>query len=245
MITSRARKHQSSLKFSWKLARKASFLIMLLVFCVFLVTRFKQDQYFPIRVVKVFGIQHADQKALQTFLVPMVTKGFFGINVDIIKERMLQQPWVAGIAVRRVWPDQILISVVEKKPIARWNNAGLLSDTGQLFNPPADTYPNNLPEFVGPDGQQITMADYYSRLNTTLAPLHFTIARLELTPSMSWTLTLNNGMKLTVGHKDILTRMDHFVKVYPKIINNKTASAIDYVDLRYSNGMAIKWRSIT
>jgi len=40
-----------------------------------------------------------------------------------------------------------------------------------------------------------------------------------------------------------LTHISHFVKVYPKIIGER-ANQVDYVDLRYSNGLAIHWKNI-
>jgi cell division protein FtsQ len=88
------------------------------------------------------------------------------------------------------------------------------------------------------------MAQYYAKMASVLAPLHFRITRLELTPTMTWSITLDNGMKLNVGHKDILTRLDHFVKVYSKIVGDRVAE-VDYIDLRYPNGMAVRWKTVT
>ena len=55
-------------------------------------------------------------------------------------------------------------------------------------------------------------------MNRLLTPLHAKISYLELTPYLTWKLTLDNGITLQIGHKDILTRLNHFVKVYPKIM---------------------------
>ena len=85
------------------------------------------------------------------------------------------------------------------------------------------------------------MLKYFVNINRILAPLHAKISYLELTPYMTWKLKLENGMTLKVGHNDILTRMTHFVKVYPKIVGER-AENIDYIDLRYPNGMAVKWK---
>lgn len=243
MITSRARK-QHQFKFSWKTASKFTFYIFLFVLLLCATMQLKKAQYFPIRSVKVFGIHHADQRQFQDFLLPYVKNGFFGVDVDVIKERLMQQPWVADAIVQRIWPDHILIKVIEKEPIAKWNDTGLLSRTGQLFNPSVDSYPAGLPQFIGPEGQQIAMGENFDKINNLLIPLHFKISRLELSPTLSWTIVLDNGVKITAGHKDILTRIDHFVKVYPKIVGTRVAN-VDYVDLRYSNGMAVRWKSIT
>ncbi len=217
MITSRTRKQQTNLKISWQYIIKAAVIVLFFALLLFGAAKLRQVQPFPVKSVKIYGVQHSDQAQLQAFLIPLVKRGFFGVDVDLIKERILQSPWVANTTVRRVWPDQVVVGVIEKQPIARWNDTSLLSNSGQLFNPPTETYPAGLPQFVGGDGQQLVMAEYYEKINNLLAPLQFKITRLELSPTLSWNLTLNNGIKLSVGHKDVLTRVSHFVKVYPKI----------------------------
>ncbi len=199
--------------------------------------------YFPIKTVRVYGISRVDQQEVQTLLMPLVNRGFFTINVEYIRDRLLQMPWVADIFVKRAWPDKVEITVIEKNAIARWNDNSLLSHNGQLFSPKQETYPPNLPRFVGPSGKQMLMLTHYNQINRLLSPLHAKIAYLELTPYLTWKLTLDNGITLQMGHKDILTRLSHFVKVYPKIVG-KRAAAVEYIDLRYPNGMAVRWKEV-
>ena len=61
-----------------------------------------------------------------------------------------------------------------------------------------------------------------------------------MTSDLSWNMMFNNGIKMHVGYKDVLTRISHFVKVYPKIVGER-ANDVEYIDLRYSNGMAVRW----
>lgn len=221
---------------------KVSLLGILLLTIIFALNHFKLSQYFPIKSVRIYGIQRLDQKEVEELLVPLVNRGFFSVNVDHIRDRLRQLPWVANIFVRRNWPDQIEITIIEKNAIAQWNTGALLSQTGELFVPKANTYPTDLPRFVGPEGQQIVMLQYFNEINRVLMPIGVKISYLELSPYYIWKLKLQNGITLHVGHKDILTRLDHFVKVYPKIVGNR-ATAVDYVDLRYANGMAVRWRT--
>lgn len=210
--------------------------------CVFAINHFRLSKYFPITSVKVYGLNHLDHSDVKSLVMPLVARGFFGVNVDFIRDRLLQQPWVADIFVRRNWPDQIEITVIEKNAIARWNKHTLLSEGGVIFTPKLDTYPANLPIFIGPDGMQIVMLNYFNKINRILAPLHVKISCLELTSYLTWKLALDNGITLQIGHKDILTRLAHFVRVYPKIVRDHP-SGVDSVDLRYPNGAAVHWKS--
>jgi cell division protein FtsQ len=221
---------------------KVTLMGTLVLSVIFAFNQINLSNYFPIRTVRVYGVNRIDHQEVQDLLLPIVDKGFFGINVEYIRDRLLQIPWVSDLYVRRVWPDQIEITVVEKKAVAAWNNVSLLSDVGDLFFPKFETYPLHIPKLIGPPGQQIVMLRYFKHINRLLLPLHAKISSLELTPYFTWKLTLNNGMILQMGHKDILTRLDHFVKVYPKIVGSRVAD-VDYVDLRYPHGVAVRWKA--
>lgn len=209
---------------------------------IFVINHFRLSKHFPIKSVRVYGLNHIDQQDVQNTLAPLLTRGFFNINVEYIRDRLLQHPWAAEISVRRTWPDSIEVTVLERQPIARWDSQTLLSANGDLFSPKQDTCPDHLPIFVGPTGKQILMLNYFNEINRILIPLHASISYLELTPYLTWKVKLDNGITVQVGHKEILTRFSHFVKVYPKIIGDHSAD-VDSIDLRYPNGMAVRWKT--
>ncbi|OGT56914.1 MAG: hypothetical protein A3F14_06390 [Gammaproteobacteria bacterium RIFCSPHIGHO2_12_FULL_43_28] len=222
---------------------KVLLLGLLLLSCIFAISQFKVSRIFPIHSVRVYGAPHLDPLYTQQLLMPLVVRGFFGIQVETIREHLLQMPWVDEIYVRRIWPDQVVITVLERKPIASWNDQSLLGDDGELFSPKRDTYPDALPKLVGPEGKQIQMLEYFRDMNRLLESLHAKIAYLELTPYSTWDVVLSNGITLHLGNKDILTRLHHFVKVYPKILANREDD-VEYVDLRYPNGLAVQWKGV-
>ena len=99
----------------------------LILSSVFIISQFKLSNYFPIKTVRIYGINRIDRQEVQTLLQPLVNQGFFTVKVDYIRDRLSQIPWVSDIFVRRNWPDQVEITIIEKKPIAEWNNQSLLS----------------------------------------------------------------------------------------------------------------------
>lgn len=206
-----------------------------------LLERLNFSACFPIKTVKVYGVNRVSQTEVHDVLFPLVNHGFFSINVEAIRDRLLQMPWVSDLHVRRIWPDQVEVTVMEKKPIASWNTGSLLSDNGELFSPRRDSIPQALPKFVGPAGQHVTMLQHYNHINQLLLPLHASVSYLELTPYLTWKLKLDNGIIMQMGHRDVLTRLSHFVKVYPKIVGTRAAD-VDYIDLRYPNGVAVRWK---
>lgn len=203
-----------------------------------------ETRYFPVQLVHVYGAQHVDHKELQNLLKPLVAHNFFAVDMELIKDRLHQFSWVEDITIRRVWPDRVDIIIAERQPIAHWHDGNLLSAGGDLFSPGEYSTPANLPQFIGPDGTQGTMLQFFNDFNRELTPLHAKITTLELTSYQMWRLTLDNGIRLRLGHKNILTHLSQFVKVYPKIIGDK-AKDVEYVDLRYPNGMAVRWKETT
>lgn len=210
--------------------------------CLFALNHIQLSGRFPIKTVKVYGINHVDQAEVQDVLRPLVSHGFFAVNVEYMRDRLLQMPWVSDLYVKRMWPDQVEVTVVEKKAAAKWNESSLLSNAGEVFSPKQETYPAQLPKLMGPQGKQMVMLQYFNDINRVLLPLRAKISYLELTPYFTWKLMLDNGITLQIGHKDVLTRLDHFVKVYPKIVGDR-ATDVDYIDLRYSNGVAVRWKT--
>ena len=220
------------------------FFTLLLIMSGLAVNLLKNSLYFPIKTVKISGARHIDHAVLQSFLTSYVNHGFFGVEVNAIKDRLSENTWITEAVVRRIWPDQVLITLIEKNPIARWGKTSILSTQGDLFTPDKQELLSHLPQFYGPDGKQQELIQHYHTINQLLAPLHILVIRLELTATDIWHITLTNGIQLKVARKDFLTHFSHFVKVYPKVIGGREAD-VDYVDLRYSNGLAVRWKSIT
>lgn len=194
----------------------------------------------PIRVVKIeASYQHVDRQTLETLIVPYVEVGFFNMNAAKLKHQIAQMPWVSQVFVNRVWPDKVVVRVVERQAIARWNENQLLSDQNKLFAPSPDSFPPGLPWFKGPDSQIGNVVQTYQQAQAVLSPLSLRVAQIALDERGSWQLELENGVKLLLGNNDLLKRLNLFVKVYAKVFAT-TDVAGTVVDLRYPNGLAVK-----
>jgi len=114
---------------------KISSLGFIILSIVFFLNQVNLADYFPIKTVKVFGVNRVNKNEVHEVLLPLVNRGFFTINIEYIRDRLLQMPWIADLYVRRVWPDQVEVTLIEKKPVARWNGETLLSEGGCIVCP--------------------------------------------------------------------------------------------------------------
>jgi len=240
MILSQVRKHYREFKISPNLVFKFVAFLCVVFLVASIYNHFKNSNYFPIKEVKVAGLKHIDEKQFQDLLVPYVKSGFFAVSVSNIKNKIREFSWIEDSEVSRIWPNQVVINVVEKTPIANWNDSSLLTTHGEIFNPGKyDEKP--LPAFIGPPGVHVQMLDYYNRMQALLTPLKFKVQKLELTPALSWRITFDNGLKVNTQYNDALSGVKRLVKAYPKIVGNRVKD-VEYIDLRYQDGMAVHWK---
>jgi cell division protein FtsQ len=163
--------------------------------------------------------------------------------VDKIKQSILQLPWVYAVSINRVWPNKLVIKITEQQAMARWNNNALLNSNADIFIPNAADLPNDLPNLFGPNDQAEEVWHSYQEMNQAIKNLGLDITGLGLNSQGCSRLVLNNGINVILGNEAIMKRFYEFIKVYPKIIGVNGKNVAN-VDLRYSNGLAIKWKHI-
>lgn len=170
---------------------------------------------------------------------------FFRVDVNRVQEKVGKLPWVYSVSVRKQWPDQLKVYVVDQKPIAFWNGEFFLNEFGKAFQADAKRLKQRLPAFFGPEGSENTALENFHNLNGLLAYSQLGIEELVLSERYSWQLTLTDGVTLNLGREERVERIQRFMDVYPTIKNNETdEQQVDYVDLRYDTGVAVGWKPI-
>lgn len=199
------------------------------------------QQSAPVRQVRLYGdFTHIDAKALHSTLQQQYVGNFFSVNVDQVQQFLLTQPWVYQVAVRKQWPDALVVVVTEQQPVAIWNQQQLLNTQGELFQAPLQQLKTELPKLTGPEGSQQDALTMFRHMQGLLALHKFHAVALVVTERFSWQLSLSNGIALKLGREDTLKRLQRFIELYPVITKHK-AEAVSEVDLRYDTGMAVRY----
>lgn len=197
---------------------------------------------FPFRHVKIVADEnHISTDQIKNIITENIQGGFFSLKERALKNTLLSLPWVNDVSIRRIWPDTLFITLSEQQPIARWNNEAVFNRQGILFSPSMKTVSNDLPLLSGPEEAEQEVFKKFLDLQNQLSPLHLAIHSLQLNDRDFWQMTLSNGVKVVIGNEDIDQRIAKFIELYSQLIGDK-ASKVGYVDLRYSNGIAIKWK---
>ncbi|WP_435947201.1 cell division protein FtsQ [Dryocola sp. BD586] len=204
-------------------------------------------QRLPLSRLVVTGDRHytRNDDIRQSILALGPPGTFMTQDVNIIQQQIERLPWIKQASVRKQWPDELKIHLVEYVPIARWNDQHMIDAEGNSFSVPADrTGKQTLPMLSGPEGSEGEVLQGYRAMGQVLAKDKFTLKEAAMTARRSWQLTLNNGIKLNLGRGDTMKRLSRFVELYPVLQQQEQADnkVVSYVDLRYDSGAAVGWQ---
>ena len=201
-------------------------------------------EHFPVSQIVLKGnLKNTTTAEIEAALPRVSGSGagnFFAVDLASAREGVERLPWVRRVAVRRVWPNQLEVSVEEHVALARWGTGDemsrLVNTYGETFSAKAKL---DLPSFVAPGGTSAEVARRYRRFAEIVAPLGTGVERVVLTQRHAWQLRLGNGLHLMLGRDADLAeaRLRNFVAAYPTTVAGKKH---DYVDLRYPNGFALR-----
>jgi cell division protein FtsQ len=155
--------------------------------------------------------------------------------LESVRDAVRRLPWVRDCSVRLRWPDTLEVRLEAHEPLARWDEARLVSVRGEIFTAP---YEGELPRFAGPDEGAAEMARAYRAIAGAVGPLGSPVARLSLSPRRAWQATLASGLTIELGRGDYEARLARFVAAWPAAA--ASAPAATHADLRYANGFALR-----
>lgn len=195
-------------------------------------------QHFPLTRVDLKGAVLRTTTAELEAALPRASGNFFAADLGEIRARVERLPWVRHVAVRRVWPGRLEISIEEHVALARWGDDGLVNTHGERF---LGKTQEALPSFIGPAGTQAEVARRYARFSAIVAPLGTKVERVVLSARHAWQLRLANGLHLALGRDPEAAelRLKSFVAAYPATLS-AGGRRYEYVDLRYPNGFAVR-----
>jgi cell division protein FtsQ len=62
-----------------------------------------------------------------------VQGNFFTVDIERLRQSLEKLPWVRGVSIRREFPYRLAVQLEEHQALARWNNAALVNQQGEVF----------------------------------------------------------------------------------------------------------------
>lgn len=199
----------------------------------------------PVTQVQVTGrLTHLS--AAQVAAAAAVAPGtrLFALPMRAVQARIEALPWVAQAEVTRRWPDTLDVSVRERQPYARWRQHGLLDDGGTAFTPAAgdlsDAQWRALPLLSGEPGHEQDVMHAWQTLSAALAGSAFALSGLTQDARGDWTAQCRSGVVLHLGVDDPTAKLALIRDTVLPTLAARLAQ-VAAVDLRYTNGFAVRW----
>jgi cell division septal protein FtsQ len=209
------------------------------------VTFLTTDSRFEVQKINVSGLKRVDENQVLAKARFEVGTNVFRVNLDKIRERVEELPWVRYAIVERVVPDKIIIKIIEREAI------GLARIKGEIFQfdgdakilEPDSLSASSFPILDGlrpndPKGNLEKVEAYRKVLDdigpAALSEVHINDAREVTIVSASDPLLVN------LGPADFRARWVKYLQFKPQI-QQQFPQAVR-VDLRFKNQVIIRMR---
>jgi cell division protein FtsQ len=185
---------------------------------------------------------------------------YFSLDLASSRSVFENLPWVRQAMVRRVWPNELRVTLQEHQPAAYWQTGDredlMVNTHGEIFEAnTGDVDDEQLPTFQSPaqatPAQARQMLDMHQRLSKVLQAMAVSIDTLRLTDRGSWSVKLDNDATLELGRGEdqaVIDRTERFVHTFARFkdqVRQQYVAGLVYADLRYPRGYAVRLRGIT
>lgn len=194
----------------------------------------------PVKVVRVEAELNAvEREQVRGAIDSLVGQGMLTLDLDEVVATMRQLAWPRLVTVRREWPDELVVRLVKETFVARWGEHGALNSAGEVF--PDVELDVDFPMLRAGQGDGPRAMQIFQLLHGVLGSSGTSIALLEQSPSGEWHVELDDGFRVALGREDLAPRLNRFLAVRRDVLADR-AEEVEWVDARYMNGVAVRWR---
>ncbi len=206
-----------------------------------LVKRYAQS--FAVQAVTIEGEFHNEQAhEIEQALLPYVKGDFFTADLTNARAALLDLSWIRDVSLKRRWPNRIIVKIEEQVPVAVWNDTLFLNDSAGPFTHRYVDQAGILPRLSGPAGSEQEVLAQFTLWSDWLRQAGLPLAGIGLDERHSWTLVTEGGITINLGKEKLEARLRRFLGAFPRNLQPRIAE-VRAVDLRYSNGFAVSWKS--
>jgi cell division protein FtsQ len=196
-------------------------------------------------------LRHLNAPSVRANALGKLSGNFFTLDLNAARQVFESVPWVRRASVRREWPNGLAVEVEEHEALGTWGG----SDSGKLINTYGEVFVANQAEaeedaqLLSLDGPADSEEDVVEKLEVMrewFKPLKTEPLVVTLSGRYAWRAKLSNGMVVELGREQTeedRTAMDQrvkrFVASWPQV-TQQWGKEIEYADLRYPNGFAIR-----
>ena len=187
-----------------------------------------------------------DKESLQPAIEKFTKTNLFLLDTKSLEKELEKNPWVHSASITHKWPDKLIVKIHEQKPVALWGEEAMLAENGEIIKAklPANKLPtgrDSLPLLFSPNDKGRNMASGFLKIRRWMKGFPLKVVEFKEDMRGSWQVKLENGMVLKIGREHHQKRLRRFMVGYKQNLE-KVIDTIKVIDLRYTNGFAVKWK---
>ena len=161
------------------------------------------------------------------------------LDVNTLRERLEHVPMIESATVRKLYPNELVITLTERLPYAIWQNNGelfVIAADGTVIDLMQDERFVDLPFVVG-ENANIRSKEYLALLEAA-GPLKARIRAGTLVSGRRWTLKMDNGMDVRLPEQGAADALARLVKLEneQKILEKDVLA----IDLRMADRVVVR-----
>lgn len=201
------------------------------------------------------NVQHVKPKELKKLVIMELNGTALTTDLGPIYKSVLSHPWIKEATVRRIWPNKILVNLVEHNIIGVWSDGRFVTQAGKLLQ--FDKLQSEsirkekncfLLKLDGPNETVTAVLDRARMISKKASKVGLQTTGVQLTSQYDWRVFFSNGMKMELGGENLETplekRLDNFFNSIAWV-RKKIKKDLISVDLRYAQGFAFEESKIS
>ena len=190
---------------------------------------------FPIEEIEIISSDKKyDEKKLNKYIELIYGSDLLLSNIDMIQKNITSDAWISDVEVIKSFPSKLSIRIIQHVPLAIYNNQ-IMSNSGILIS--SSNNLDNLPVIVDKEKKPTVAYDILSSTLVSLEKIDLVVKKIEIYHSL---------IKIYTSSMVLISDKTNFKKNIQRLVfsfsdlKNTYSKKITSIDMRYSNGFAIK-----
>jgi len=200
---------------------------------------------FALSKVTIDGRRRTPQADIESAVAEHWRRPIFLVDPGALRDRLEALPWVREAAVRRIFPGQLVITVVEREPFALWQDERRITlidrDGAPILSKGWEEW-QHLPIVIGPEAPRHAAA-IVAALEDHPGIRQETLAAQLRANARRWDLRLRNGVLVQLPEQDMGAAMDELAGLLRD--HGAVMDRIEVIDLRIPDLFTIRFEDGT
>ena len=210
--------------------------ILLLLLIVILTFTYKSGIiFFPIEEIDIISSDKKyNDKRLNKYIDSIYGNDLLLSDIDMIQKKIISDEWISDVEVIKSFPSKLSIRIIQHEPIAIYNNQ-IMSKSGKLIGTSINL--DNLPVIADKENRPAEAYDILLSTLVSLKKINLVVKKIEIYHSLIKIYT--TSMVLISDKTNFNKNIQRLVPSFSSL-QNTYGKNITSIDMRYSNGFAIK-----